>query len=123
VVLVKFRITYHLYPHRGNTWESMVPIVGYELWSPVKILPGRPLLGEKTISIEPEKYAVITEITVRDSKIYANVYNPFPAEKEIAIHGDHKVVGITDLIGRNTHMKVDSKIALGPFEVKTLILV
>ncbi len=118
----KFRITYHLYPHRGNTWESMVPILGYELWSPVKILAGKPLLGEKIVSVEPEKHAVITGITVRGSRIYANIYNPFPMEREVLITGAYRVIGITDLLGNNLCETRDNKISLKGFEVKTLVL-
>ncbi|NPA98101.1 MAG: hypothetical protein GXO43_01860 [Crenarchaeota archaeon] len=99
-----------------------MPIVGYELWSPVKILPGKSLLGEKTISVEPEKHTVITGITVREDKVYANIYNPFPSEREVMITGDYRVIGTTDLLGNNLCKIRDNKVSLRGFEVKTLVL-
>jgi alpha-mannosidase len=34
----KYRITYYIYPHRGNTWQSNVPAKMVELWSPLKVI-------------------------------------------------------------------------------------
>ena len=116
-----FRATYYLYPHKGDVWKAMVPAITYELWSPLKILRGQPLIGERIISIEPEKSAIITGLRGVGSIVYANIYNPYPIEREVEITGKYRVVGETDLIDKNLR-EAESPIRLRGFEVKTIVL-
>ncbi len=117
----RFRVTYYLYPHKGDTWRAMVPAITYELWSPLKIFRGQPLIGERIISIEPEKLAIITGLRGSGNIVYANIYNPYPIEREVEITGKYRVVGETDLIGKNRG-ETENPVRLRGFEVKTIML-
>ncbi len=113
------RITYYIYPHKGNTWQAYVPAKTMELWTPLKIFKTNKEYYKILLTLKPEKKVLVSGIRTTNNKIYIRLYNTTPYKVETEIITNLKILNETNLLEEPIN-KITNKFTMNGFEVKTL---
>ena len=115
----RHRITYYIYPHKGNTWQADIPAKTAELWTPLKIFKTSKEYNETLLTIKPEKKILVPGIRNTKNKIIIRLYNPRPYKVKTEMITRLKILNETNLL-EEPIKSIDNNFVMNKFEVKTI---